>query len=237
MSANPQTPTLSARALQEASRKAEAALRAAADQWSIVKRAAESGQWDAQASGSVKPGLRAVVRRVQVARELVEQIRVEMQALEAKVEPARREAADPAAPSTALPSPDRESADDEVSTNFRALLRKGALLESAAFLERAGFSRQALSKAVGARRLFYVEVGAIRGYPAFYVDPKLQRKQLEAVCKLLGDLPGGSKWLFFTTPKGSLAQPATAKARTPLEALAAGDFAKVRTAAIGYAQR
>ena len=126
---------------------------------------------------------------------------------------------------------------DTTRETFEALLAKGLLLDSAAFQERTGISRQAMSKAVTARRLFYVDLGARRGYPAFYADASLQRRQVEAVSKLLGDLPGGSKFLFFTTPKGSTAKPESGQARTPLQALRDGDFERVKRAAVGYAQR
>ena len=100
-----------------------------------------------------------------------------------------------------------------------------------------GIGRQAMSKAVTANRLFYVDLGARRGYPAFYADASLQRRQVEAVSKLLGKLSGGSGFLFFSTPKGSMARPESGQARTPLQALRAGDFERVKRAAAGYAQR
>ena len=129
------------------------------------------------------------------------------------------------------------AAHDEVSKTFARLLEQGHLLASGAFQERAGVSRQALSKAVAERRLFYIDFGRRRGYPAFYTDLSLQRKQIGEVSKILGDLSGGSKWLFFTTPKGSLASPDTGVPRTPLQALRDGEYARVTLAASGYAQR
>ena len=129
------------------------------------------------------------------------------------------------------------AAHDEVSKTFARLLEQGHLLESGAFQERAGVSRQALSKAVAERRMFYIDFGRRRGYPAFYTDLSLQRKQIGDISKILGDLSGGSKWLFFTTPKGSLASPDTGVPRTPLQALRDGEYARVKLAASGYAQR
>jgi len=140
-----------------------------------------------------------------------------------------------------------EAPQNRVQSTFEALLARGELLESSRFRERAGWTRQALSKAVLAGRVFYLEVGAIRAYPAFYLDLRYNRKDVEAVTRLLGDLSGGAKWLFFTTPKASLARldaerPAgqalsTRQARTPLRALEDGYLDRVKRAAIGYATR
>jgi hypothetical protein len=61
-----------------------------------------------------------------------------------------------------------------------------------------------------------------------FIDaPAYQRRQLEAITRILATLSAGGKWLFFTGPKGSLA------GRTPLKALSEGKFAAVRTAAEG----
>jgi hypothetical protein len=85
--------------------------------------------------------------------------------------------------------------------------------------------RQALSKALAARRVFFVEHQGARYYPSFFADPKYERRQIETVSKALGDLPGGAKLAFMTTPKASLA------GRTPLEALAVGEVAAAKAAA------
>lgn len=110
-------------------------------------------------------------------------------------------------------------------------LSQGELLPSAEYVARRGISRQALSKALAAQRVFYVEVGGQRCVPAFFLDAQLERRQLEAVCKALGELPGPAKLQFFTTPKASL------EGLTPLQALAQGLASRVRVAAAGFAQR
>lgn len=136
---------------------------------------------------------------------------------------------------------------NKVQSTFEALLARGELLESSRFREQVGWTRRALGNAVLAGRVFYLVVKGIRAYPAFYLDPRYTRKDVETVTKLLGDLSGGAKWLFFTTPKASLARldaerPAgqalsTRQARTPLRALEDGDLDRVKRAAIGYATR
>jgi hypothetical protein len=39
-------------------------------------------------------------------------------------------------------------------------------------------------------------------FPAFYADKRYDRRHLEAITKLLGDLPDGAKLQFFLNPKG-----------------------------------
>lgn len=110
------------------------------------------------------------------------------------------------------------------------MVRNGELLESAKFVEKTGFTRQALSKALGANRVFFIEMGGARYFPAFFTDARYERKQLETVSKILGDLPGGAKLQFFMNPKGSLG------GVTPLEALLHGQLAGVRSTAEGFAK-
>lgn len=147
---------------------------------------------------------------------------------------------------------------------FDALLASGELLETNEFLRRVGCSRRELGDAVHSRRLFNVVVGGKEAYPAFYLDTRYDRRELETVCEMLDDLSGGSKWLFFRTPRASLAKPIAGSptalaragravtwpipkadtylgpsgmARTPLQALEDGELELVLRAAGGYAER
>lgn len=112
-----------------------------------------------------------------------------------------------------------------------SLAKKGAVIAAGELILLLDCTRQALSKAVRANRLFTVDVGSERLYPAFYADPALDRRMLERVAKELGNLPGWSKWQFFTTPKASLG------GMTPLAALKQGKFTEARRAAIGFSDR
>jgi hypothetical protein len=103
--------------------------------------------------------------------------------------------------------------------------------EAEEFARRRGWSEEALAKALRASRVFCFEVEGLLVYPAFFVDPRYDVRQLESVCRRLGALPGGSKWQFFVTRKGSLG------GLTPLEALLAGDFAAVIRSAEGFRDR
>ncbi|MFM9433760.1 hypothetical protein ACFDR9_000804 [Janthinobacterium sp. CG_23.3] len=108
----------------------------------------------------------------------------------------------------------------------------GSLLTPAEVWERLAISRQAVSKAVKENRMFSLDGPAGKQlYPAFFTDPKYDRREVERVSQALGDLPGPSKWQFFTTGKGSLG------GRTPLVALANGDLDGVLVAAAGFAER
>ncbi|MEB2122847.1 hypothetical protein VDS34_06035 [Xanthomonas campestris pv. campestris] len=91
-------------------------------------------------------------------------------------------------------------------------------------------SRQAVSKALDSQRIFYLEYNSQRYFPAFYADKKYERKHLDVITRILGDLPGGSKMQFFLTPKGSLG------GATPLQALADGRFKKVKDIAAAFAE-
>lgn len=112
-----------------------------------------------------------------------------------------------------------------------AMVRNGQLVTPAEFQHRMGWaSRQAVWKAVDSHRVFYLDYKAERYFPAFYADPAYDRKHLEAVTKMLGDLPGGSKLQFFLARKGSLG------GETPLQALAEGRVTKVKDVAAAFAE-
>lgn len=105
------------------------------------------------------------------------------------------------------------------------------LVDRAKFLAEARLSDLQLDQALQAKRLFAVELQEQEYLPDFFLDERYERHQLQAICKLLGDLPGGSKLQFFTTPKGSLS------GQTPLDALMDRKAAAVRRTAQGFAER
>ncbi len=115
--------------------------------------------------------------------------------------------------------------------NLERLVQEGTLIKAGELMDQLGWTRQALSKARKARRVFSVEIKSESYYPAFFADPRYERRQLEAVSKALGDLPGTSRLQFMLTPKGSL------DSLTPLEALAKGKVAAVKIAAEGFMRR
>jgi hypothetical protein len=134
-------------------------------------------------------------------------------------------------------APDRQRGTPEIAAQARRdraigrLLAQSQLVDSASFAQRMHFTRQALHKARRANRVFSVQFEGRRYFPTFFADPAYERQQLESVSRILGELPGESKWQFFTTPKASLGR------LTPLEALAGGKYSLVRAAAESFAQR
>ena len=111
------------------------------------------------------------------------------------------------------------------------LVARKAVVSSGELTAALNISRQALSKAIQANRLFAVNVGNERYYPVFFADPTLERGKLERVSRVLGEMAGWEKWCFFTTPKGSLGK------LTPLDALKKGMYHEVLAAATGFAER
>jgi hypothetical protein len=149
--------------------------------------------------------------------------------------------ADPAPVASEQENP-QEQRQDPDDGNFMASLRSqeaqrrqddiaaGRLLGSADMRERLGISRQALSAAVRAQRLFVLSgPSGDFLYPAFFADSRHDRAVLEKVSRALGSLPGGAKWEFFTTPRLSLGR------KTPLQALAKGQVEDVLAAAAAFA--
>jgi hypothetical protein len=103
------------------------------------------------------------------------------------------------------------------------------LLPGTEMRARLGITTQALSAALKARRLFAMQGPSGKyAYPAFFADPTYDRPILEKVCKALGDLPGASKWDFFTSPRISL------DGKTPLDALAKGKVEAVLSTANAF---
>lgn len=111
-------------------------------------------------------------------------------------------------------------------------LAAGLLLTAADFQRALGITRQAISKAVNTWRMFYLDGPSGRQlYPAFFADASLDRRAIESVSEALGEMPGPSKWQFFTTPRASLG------GKTPLEAMTQGGLAKVLLAAAAFRER
>lgn len=107
----------------------------------------------------------------------------------------------------------------------------GALIDAVEFARRRGISPDQVGELVAQHRLFSMERDGKTLYPAFFAEPTADIRRLELICLRLGTLPGGSKWQFFVTPKGSLA------GQTPLEVLREGQVALVLVAADGFRER
>ena len=167
---------------------------------------------------------------------LRKELKIALQELENTVRVLRVAAVETPAASDRSKEPGKQSGEHEtraalVLDSTETMVRKGQLVTPGKFQELMGWStRQAVSKAAQSHRIFSLAHKAERFFPVFFADPAYDRKHLEAVSKVLGDLPGGSKLQFFLTRKGSLG------GETPLQALAAGRVAKVKDVAAAFAE-
>ncbi|MBB5405063.1 hypothetical protein [Paraburkholderia youngii] len=94
------------------------------------------------------------------------------------------------------------------------LAKEGSLLEPAEFMRRAGVTRQAINQRLKTGSLFTVDgPNGVSYYPAFFLDESLDRRTVARVSRALKELPGASKWAFFTNPRRSLG------GLTPLEVI------------------
>jgi hypothetical protein len=119
---------------------------------------------------------------------------------------------------------------ESVRARMLEMVQRQELLPSSEFAERMNWSKQGLSKALTSGRVFYADVNGERYYPAFFLEDRYGRRQVQTVSKALGTLPGATKLLYMQTPKASLA------GMTPLEALAKGRVGQARAAAEAFAQ-
>jgi hypothetical protein len=120
---------------------------------------------------------------------------------------------------------------DVVLDTTEEMVRVGHLVTPLEFQVQMGWkTRQAVWKALAGHRVFCLTHKSERFFPVFYSDPSLERKDLEAVSKTLGCLPGGVKLQFFLTHKGSLG------GKSPLRALAEGRLTKVLDVAKAFAE-
>ena len=136
----------------------------------------------------------------------------------------------PQEPNDAASETVKQGAFDMDSREFRRSLIKRQLLLSADLQAALNLTRQAVSAASRARRLFTVDVEGQSYFPAFFADGKVDRATLENVSRILGELPGWTKWDFFTTAKGSLGD------INPLEALRKGKVEEVNRVAAAFAE-
>jgi hypothetical protein len=122
-------------------------------------------------------------------------------------------------------SRERTAVDQATATTLKKRIEYGELIGSGVLQRALNVQRQALSAAMKAGRLFaFVGPSGENYYPAFYVDPTLDRRDVEKVSKALGELPAASKYYFFT-------EPFTVLRDTPLGALRKGRVSEVVAAA------
>ncbi|WP_348698336.1 hypothetical protein [Duganella fentianensis] len=121
----------------------------------------------------------------------------------------------------------------EQALDRRALLEKlGLIIPVEELASRSGLSPEKIWAACAKGRLFTLETRDGRKlFPSFFANPALPGEELEAISTQLTNVSDSGKWQFFTTPKLSL------RGQTPLEAIALGEFERVRISAAGFAGR
>ena len=111
----------------------------------------------------------------------------------------------------------------------QADIASGKLLSETETRDHLRLSTKGLREARNAKRIFALcSPSGESVYPAFFTDPSLDCKVVEKICEALGDLPGESKWHFFTAPRISLG------GTSPLQALTNGKVDKVLDLAFAF---
>lgn len=141
-----------------------------------------------------------------------------------------------AAPTVATSSPeDLKANSDYLVAKTQAIAKRRALIDAGKLITandlagRMHITRQALSKAVNANRLFALQLQDDQFYPAFFADEHISRATFGRVCKALGNLDPWEKYMFFTRPSGALAK------RTPIQALQHDQIEAVLNVAASFA--
>jgi hypothetical protein len=139
-----------------------------------------------------------------------------------------------------MPSPVKTIDDDgrlvtkrpmPVFDTTKVMLARGQLVGPADFQRLMRWtSPKTVRKAIAEGRVFFVEHESERYFPVFFSDSSFGRAQVQAVARILRDLPAGSRMQFFLTAKGSLG------GKTPLQALTAGKFVSVKDVAAAFAE-
>jgi len=94
---------------------------------------------------------------------------------------------------------------EEAVARLKALFERGLLLDRETLQQRLGTSDAAQRGRLRRRSLFHVDgPSGARYYLVFFADPTYSPVALAAVSRALGTLPGGAKWVFFTSPRHSL---------------------------------
>jgi hypothetical protein len=120
----------------------------------------------------------------------------------------------------------------DAAVQLKKKIARGELVSSKEMQDRLHVSRQSISRAVNEGRLFaIVGPAGANYYPAFYADPKHDRRLVEQVIRQLGTLPPTVKYHFFTSQSFSL------NGKTPLEALQEGQLEQVLRVATSHVER
>lgn len=99
----------------------------------------------------------------------------------------------------------------------RNMVANGELIPEDLFRERLGVTQRRLNNLLADGSVFSMAVDDVMYYPALLADPALDRKRLQAICRILVPAPAGSRLHFLSSTRGSLG------GRSPLELLVDDD--------------
>jgi len=124
----------------------------------------------------------------------------------------------------------REHLWQQASDARRAMIANGELISEDLFCERLGIAQRRLGKLLADGSVFSMVVDDVTYYPALLADAELDRKRLQAICRILVPAPAGCRLHFLSSSRGSLG------GRSPVEMLDnVDDFKRLRQAAAAWA--
>jgi hypothetical protein len=103
----------------------------------------------------------------------------------------------------------------------RGMVANGELILEADFRQRLGVTQRRLSKLLADGSVFTMAVDEMEYYPALLADPVVDRKRLQAICRILVPAPPECRLDFVSSSRGSLG------GRSPLQMLDDDDDFKV----------
>jgi hypothetical protein len=112
----------------------------------------------------------------------------------------------------------------------RDMVANGELLAETDFCQRLQLTQRRLSKLLADGSVFTMGVDDVEYYPSVLAEPDLDRKRLQAICRMVVPAPPGSRLDFLVSTRGSLG------GRSPLQMLNDDcDFKRLRQAAGAWA--
>ncbi|MCC8402016.1 hypothetical protein LJ655_08935 [Paraburkholderia sp. MMS20-SJTN17] len=111
----------------------------------------------------------------------------------------------------------RENLWQQALISRREMIANGDLITEADFRQRLDLSLRRLGKLLAEGSVFAIEVDDLQYYPALLADPNVDRKRLQAICRIIVPAPPGARLDFLSSRRGSLGD------RRPLDMLESDD--------------
>lgn len=130
--------------------------------------------------------------RLEAMSKLLEQLTQEVESIRNEVEISEN-ASENWGPNESL----RHDAMERRRKNYEELRERGELITAKDLAELRDVRQSTISEALKAQRIFRVRLGGRDLYPRFFAEYEAEIKDIEAICKELGPLPGAIKYGFF----------------------------------------